>query len=103
MASKKEQSKAGIPARRRGQQTGFEGQPDKSRVEKNEETPATSGRRKEANKMFADKSRQHLMSDGATPRSNTPSLPAQTGGGHIGETGGEIAFKKRQARSRKAK
>lgn len=98
MASKKEQSKAGIPAKRRGQQTGFEGQPDKTRVAKNEETPALRGRRKEANKMFADKSSQHLMSDGATPRSNTPSIPAQTGGGHIGESGGERAFKKRQAK-----
>ncbi len=102
MAGKKEQSKVGRPEKPRGQQTGFEGQPDKGRAEK-EETPAMRGRRKEANKMFADKSRQHLMSDGATPRSNTPSIPAQTDGGHVGETGGEIAFKKRQSKSRKAK
>jgi hypothetical protein len=97
MASKKEQSKVGRPEEPRGQQTGFEGRPDESRVAKGE-TPARSGRRREANKMFADKSRQHLMSDGATPRSNTPSVPAQTSGGHVGETGGEIAFKKRQAK-----
>ncbi|MBC7912082.1 MAG: hypothetical protein H7Y30_16360 [Pyrinomonadaceae bacterium] len=99
---RKDQSKAGLPAKRRGQQTGSAGNPAKSREAK-DETPATSGRRGSANKMFADKSSQHLMSDGATPRSNTPSAPAQTSGGHVGETGGEIAFKQRQAKSRKPK
>lgn len=103
MASKKEQSTVGRPEKPRGQQTGFEGEPDKSRVAKEDETPALRGRRPAANKMFADKSRQHQTGDGATPRSNTPSTPAQNDGGHVGETGGEIAFKKRQAKSSKKK
>src|SRR5215216_4359972 len=100
MSSKKaQQQKAGIPARPRGQQTGFEGNPDKARVAKEEETPALSGRRKAANKMFADKSSQHTASDATKPKSNQPSVPAQIGGGHIGETGGEITFKRRQKKS----
>jgi hypothetical protein len=73
--------------------------PNQSRKAKRE-TPALRGRRQAANKMFADKSKQHETADAATPRSNTPSVPAQTGGGHIGETGGERAFKKRQAKKR---
>ena len=96
MSSKKEQQKAGIPAKPRGQQTGFEGNPDKARVAKEEETPALRGRRKVANKMFADKSSQHTASDATKPKSNHPSIPAQIGGGHVGETGGEITFKRRQ-------
>jgi hypothetical protein len=97
MSSKKEQQrKAGIPEKPRGQQTGFEGNPDKARVAKEEETPALRGRRKAANKMFADKSSQHTASDATKPKSNQPSVPAQIGGGHVGETGGEIAFKRRQ-------
>ncbi|MBV9211790.1 MAG: hypothetical protein JOZ52_14210 [Acidobacteria bacterium] len=101
MASRKEQSKAGIPPQPRGQEMGDERSinQDESRKAK-EETPALRGRRKTANKLFADKSKQHETSDAATPRSNTPSLPAQTGGGHIGESGGERAFKKRQAKKR---
>jgi hypothetical protein len=101
MASRKEQSKVGIPESPRGQEMGDERSvnPNESRKAKSE-TPALSGRRKAANKMFADKSRQHQLSDAATPRSNTPSTPAQTDGGHIGQTGGEIAFKKRQAKKR---
>lgn len=101
MASKKEQSKVGIAAQPRGQEMGDERSvnPNQSRKAKSE-TPALSGRRKAANKMFADKSKQHLTGDAATPRSNTPSVPAQTGGGHVGETGGERAFKKRQAKKR---
>ncbi len=102
MSSKKaQQQKAGIPAKPRGQQTGFEGNPDKARVEKEEETPALRGRRKVANKMFADKSSQHTASDATTPKSNQPSVPAQIGGGNVGETGGEIAFKRKQTRRRK--
>ena len=34
------------------------------------------GRRKQANEMFGDKSTQHVGGDAATPRSNTPSVPA---------------------------
>src|ERR1044071_3365907 len=97
MSSKKEQQrKAGVPEKPRGQQTGFKGNPDKSRVAKQEETPALRGRRKAANKMFADKSSQHTASDPSKPKSNQPSIPAQIGGGHVGETGGEIPFKRRQ-------
>lgn len=102
MSSKKEQQrKVGIPEKPRGQQTGFEGNPDKGRVAKEEETPALRGRRKTANKMFADKSSQHTASDATKPKSNQPSIPAQIGGGHVGETGGEIAFKRKQTRRRK--
>jgi hypothetical protein len=102
MVSKKGQRKVGIPTTPRGQEMGDERSinPDESRKAKSE-TPALSGRRKSANKMFADKSRGHQMSDAATPRSNTPSVPAQTDGGHVGETGGETAFKKRQVKRRK--
>ena len=99
MGSKKDQHKAGIAAKPRGQQTGFAGNPDQNR-EAMEETPALRGRRKAANKMFADKSSQHQASDAAKPKSNTPSIPAQQGGGHVGETGGEIAAKRRRAKGR---
>ena len=95
MGVKKDQHKAGVAEKPRGQQPGFAGNPDKSREAKRE-TPALRGRRKKANEFFADESSQHTATDAAKPRSNTPSIPAQTGGGHIGETGGEIAFKKRQ-------
>lgn len=94
MGSKKDQHKAGLPAKPRGQQTGFAGNPDQNR-EAMKETPALRGRRKGANKMFADESRQQQTSDAAKPSTNTPSVPAQEGGGHIGETGGEIAAKRR--------
>jgi hypothetical protein len=99
MSSKKDQHKAGIPAKPRGQQTGFAGNPDQNQIAK-KETPALRGRRKEANKMFADKSSQQTGTDPSKPRSNTPSIPAQQGGGHIGETGGEIAFKRRQGKKK---
>ena len=101
MSSKKDQRKVGIPDKPRGQQTGFEGNPDKSRVAKEEETPALRGRRKTANKMFADPSSQHTASDPSKPKSNTPSIPGQVGGGHIGESGGEAGFKRRQKKQRK--
>ncbi len=101
MAGRKEQSKVGIPEKPRGQEMGDERSvnPNESRKARSA-TPALSGRRKEANKMFADKSKQQETSDGATPRSNTPSVPAQTDGGHVGQTGGEIAFKKQQAKKK---
>jgi hypothetical protein len=94
MGSKKDQHKAGVPAKPRGQQTGFAGNPDQNR-EAMEETPALRGRRKEANEYFADDSSQQRVSDAVTPNSNSPSIPAQEGGGHIGETGGEIAARRR--------
>lgn len=101
MKSKKEeskdQSKAGLPEKRRGQQTGFAGNPDRNREEM-KRTPALRGRRKDSNEMFADESKQQATGDAVTPRTNSPSTPAQTGGGHVGETGGEIAFKRRQSK-----
>ncbi|HYG80184.1 MAG TPA: hypothetical protein VD861_07350 [Pyrinomonadaceae bacterium] len=101
MSSKKDQHKVGIPAKPRGQEVGRGGTPDKERVAKEEETPALRGRRKEANKMFADKSSQHTASDGTKPKSNSPSIPAQIGGGRVGESGGETGFKRRQKKIRK--
>ena len=99
MTSKKDQHKAGLPSKPRGQQTGFAGNPDQNR-EAMKETPALRGRRKGANKMFADESSQQRTSDAVTPSTNTPSTPAQESGGHVGETGGEIAFKRRQGKKK---
>jgi hypothetical protein len=96
MVSKKDQHKAGIPQKPRGQQMGVSGNPDKSREAKRE-TPALRGRRRRASEMFADKSSQHVASNPATPSSNAPSVPAAApGGAGIGETGGERVFKRRQ-------
>ena len=56
--SKRAQNKAGVPSRRRGQQMGDErSAPDKS-AESKKQTPAQRGRRKAANKFFADDSSQ---------------------------------------------
>jgi hypothetical protein len=99
MSSKKDQHKVGISPKPRGQQTGFAGNPDQNR-EASKETPALRGRRKAANKMFADDSSQQQTSNPVTPSSNTPSTPAQESGGHVGETGGEIAFKRRQGKKK---
>jgi len=95
--SKKAQNKAGVPARRRGQQMGDErSQPDK-RTESEKETPAARGRRKDANKFFADDSSQMTGSGGEAPRDNTPSVPAAVPTGtKLGESGGEREFKARQ-------
>jgi hypothetical protein len=103
MGNKKDQHKVGAPQKRRGQQTGFAGNTDQNR-EAMKDTPALSGRRKNASKMFADKSTQHMGGDAATPRSNTPSVPAAAPTGtKLGETGGEKVFKQRQkTRSRKS-
>ena len=104
MSSRKQQSKAGVPAKRRGQEMGDGSSgPDKASIEK-EKTPALRGRRKEANKMFADNSSQQVGSDSALPRSNTPSLPAALPTGvKLGESGGETVFKRRQAQKSKRK
>jgi hypothetical protein len=72
--AKKDQHKAGIPPKPRGQQTGFAGNPDQNR-EEIEKTPALRGRRKSANKMFGDASRQHTGSSAVTPSTNSPSTP----------------------------
>jgi len=95
MVKKKDQHKVGTPTKPRGQQTGFAGNPDQNREEM-KETPALRGRRKPATKMFADESSQHVGGDAATPRSNTPSVPAAAPTGtKLGETGGERVFKQR--------
>ena len=59
MGTRKDQHKAGTPAKPRGQQTGFAGNPDQNREEM-EKTPALRGRRKKENKMFGDSSEQHV-------------------------------------------
>lgn len=103
MSSKEKQAKAGIPQKRRGQETGAGGRRAKM-VEAKENTASTRGRRKFANKMFADKSDQQVGTDAAKPMSNSPSLPAAIPVGRkYGESGGEREFKERQARKTKAK
>ena len=101
MVNKKAQSKAGIAANRRGQQMGDERSTNVPAKQEEAEanTPALSGRRTDANKFFADESSQQTGSDAATPRSNSPSVPAAipTGVKH-GEPGGERVAKQRQAR-----
>jgi len=74
VGTRKDQHKTGIPEKPRGQQTGFAGNPDQNREEK-EETPALRGSRKKNNKMFGDESRQHTGSSPATPSTNRPSTP----------------------------
>jgi hypothetical protein len=74
MPAKKDQHKAGIPAKPRGQQTGFAGNPDQNR-EEIEKTPALRGRMKKKNKMFSDASEQHVGSSSVTPSTNSPSTP----------------------------
>ena len=100
MVNKKAQSKAGIAANRRGQQMGDERSNSPVKQEEAKaNTPALRGKRKDANAFFADESSQHAGSDAATPRSNTPSLPAALPTGvKKGESGGERAFKQRQAK-----
>ncbi|HEU5132166.1 MAG TPA: hypothetical protein VFT26_08695 [Pyrinomonadaceae bacterium] len=74
MAAKKDQHKAGIPPKPRGQQTGFAGNPDQNREEM-KKTPALRGRMKKENKMFSDASEQQVGSSAATPSTNSPSTP----------------------------
>jgi len=95
-----DQHKKGIRKKPRGQQTGFAGKPDQNRIEQ-EKTPALRGRLSAANKMFADKSTQHVTGDASAPRSNSPSTPAMTTSKRKGESGGETVFKRRLARKRK--
>jgi hypothetical protein len=100
MSSKKAQARAGRKSKPRGQQTGFAGNPDQNREEM-KNTPALRGRRKAANKMFGDESRQQTGSDASKPRSNTPSLPAaMPSDTKVGEGGDERAFKQRQKRGK---
>ncbi|HEX6623973.1 MAG TPA: hypothetical protein VF064_09690 [Pyrinomonadaceae bacterium] len=97
MVSKKAQSKAGIPARRRGQQMGDERSNPNQQAEAEATTPALSGRRKVAGKMYGDKSSRQIASDAAGPSSTSPSVSAAIPTGEpLGQSGGERAFKKRQ-------
>ncbi len=102
MASKKTQSKAGVPERRRGQQMGDErSAPDKTREAK-AATPALRGRRKAASKFFGDESHQHAGTRPEVPRDNTPSVPAAVPTNtKLGESGGEREFKQRQKAGKK--
>lgn len=100
--SRKTQTKAGVPERRRGQQMG-DGRSKPSKIDEAQaETPALRGRRKTASKFYADDSSQHTGTRGETPRDNTPSVPAAIPTGNkIGESGGEAEFKARQKATRK--
>src|SRR5215467_688158 len=97
--SNKDQHNVGTPQKRRGQQTGFQGRPDQNREEM-DETPAISGNRKYSNKMFGDRSSQHISSDPVTPSHNSPSTPAMNTPAR-GESGGEVQFKRRLAKTRR--
>ncbi|MDQ3806498.1 MAG: hypothetical protein M3416_22035 [Acidobacteriota bacterium] len=105
MVSKKTQSKAGVAARRRGQQMGDERSPKDKTQEAKEQTPALRGRRKSASEFFADESFQNTGTRPEVPRDNTPSVPAAIPtGAKLGESGGEREFKQRQkAGGKKAK
>lgn len=95
--SKKTQAKAGIAEQRRGQQMGDERSKPTEIDETQAETPRLSGRRKDANKFFADDSAQTVGTRGETPRDNSPSVPAAVPTGvKQGESGGEAEFKARQ-------
>lgn len=78
MGTRKDQHNVGTPAKPRGQQTGFAGNPDQNREEMNK-TPALRGRRKKTNKMFADASEQHVAGNPATPSTNAPSTIVNVG------------------------
>ncbi|MCU1266426.1 MAG: hypothetical protein JWM21_2744 [Acidobacteria bacterium] len=99
-SGEKRQQKVGIPAKRRGQQMGFAGQPDQNR-ERASDTPALRGRLKSANKMFGDPSSQEIGTSPASARSNSPSVGAMNTGGHPGETTGERVFKRARKTRRK--
>ena len=104
MTSKKAQGKAGVPAQRRGQQMGDERSTNVPAKQEQAEaqTPALRGRRKAANKFYADDSAQQAGSNAARPRSNSPSIPAALPTGKkLGESGGERAFKQRQPKKGK--
>ncbi|HEU4766164.1 MAG TPA: hypothetical protein VFS77_02290 [Pyrinomonadaceae bacterium] len=74
MGTRKDQHKAGTPAKPRGQQTGFAGNRDQNRKEM-DATPALRGSRKKSNRMFGDASEQHIGGDAVTPSTNRPSTP----------------------------
>jgi hypothetical protein len=100
--SRKTQAKAGVPQKRRGQQMGDERSKPSKIDEAQAETPALRGRRKAANKFFADESSQAVGTRGETLRDNSPSVPAAIPVGvKQGESGGESEFKARQKSARK--
>ncbi len=105
MAMKKAQSKAGIPANRRGQQMGDDKSNSPNKMgEARQNTPALRGRRKQANEFFADDSQQAVGGNAARPRSNTPSTPAANPVNvKKGASDGEQVFKARQGRKGKVK
>ena len=75
MGTRKDQHNVGTPEKLRGQQTGFAGNPDQNREEK-DQTPALRGNtRKKTSKMFGDDSRQQTGSSSVTPSTNRPSTP----------------------------
>ena len=74
MGTKKDQHNVGTPAKPRGQQTGFAGNPAQNREEM-KNTPAVRGRMKEKNKMFGDESEQHTGGNAVAPSTNSPSAP----------------------------
>jgi hypothetical protein len=74
--SKEKQSKVGRSTKLRGQQTGRADTVPAQDRESMKDTPALRGRRKQTSEFFADESAQHAGADAATPRSNTPSVPA---------------------------
>ena len=74
--SRKTQAKAGVPEKRRGQQTG-DGRSKPSKIDEAQATtPALRGRLKTASKFFADDSAQHVGTRGESRRDNSPSIPA---------------------------
>jgi hypothetical protein len=100
MGTKKDQQKAGAPPIPRGQEMGRGDDRDQNR-EAMKDTPALRGRRKRANKMFADESAQHVGGDAVTPSSASPSLPAAIPTGvPLGQSGGEKVFKQRQKKAK---
>ena len=101
--SRKTQAKAGVPEKRRGQQMGDERSKPSKTDEAQRETPALRGRRKAANKFFADESFQRTGTSGETPRDNSPSIAAAIPTGvRQGESGGEAEFKARQKAATKS-
>ena len=100
--TKKDQHKAGLRTKPRGQQMGTAGAADQNRQEM-KATPALRGQRKQENKMFGDKSAQNTGGDAVTPRTNSPSTPAMNAGLRKGESGGEKAFKARLKNTRSQK
>ena len=102
--SRKTQAKAGVAEKRRGQQMGDERSKPAKIDEAQAETPALRGRRKAANKFFADDSFQSVGTRGETRRDNSPSVPAAVPTNvKQGESGGEAEFKARQKAARKAR